>query len=58
MIGEEPPWLGNGLIEDGTTAEDGKPLVGQSPSRELQGGGRMQATPSGSTTRSSTPYSA
>ena len=53
-IGEEP----DSRSQRRAPGKGNKPLVGQSPSRELQVGGRMQAMPSRSTTRSSTPYSA
>ena len=55
--------VGDGLIEDGAATEDGatvevvRPLVGQSPSRELQVGGHKPAMLSRLTTRSLTPFS-
>ena len=70
-IGEEPTWwvMGSSKAEPprrterqqksaSSSGQGARPLVGQSPSRELQVGGRMLAMPLRSTTRSSTPYSA
>ena len=55
-IGEEPTrWvMGSSKTEPSRFGQRNKPLVGQSPSKELQVGGRMQAMLSRSTTRSST----
>ena len=50
-------WLGKSRSRHQAPDKGVKPLVGQSPSRELQVGGRKPAMLSRSTTRSSTPFS-